>query len=323
MPAAKSACWVRKTRVEAMKQHEIVGIGANVFDTLIRVDTYPDQDTKKKAQSVSESGGGPCGTGLVAAAKLGAACAYIGHCSDDRAGQFLQGDFEARGVDTRYMTPMPDTSAFCSYVLLADDAASRTCVFHRGSVPPTQLGEAEKEAIAQAHVLMVDGNDLDAAVEGARIARENETLVLYDAGGLYEGVERLLALTDILIPSEEFSLKHTGVSTVQQASEELYRRYRPRVVVITQGKQGGWLFDGKRGYSYPAFPVEAVDTNGSGDVFHGAFAFGLTRGYTYDQCCVFASAVSALKCTAVGARKAVPTLEQTMVFLRSQGVETL
>ena len=46
---------------------QITGIGANVFDTLFRLDTYPTEDTKKKAQSVTESGGGPCGTGLVAA----------------------------------------------------------------------------------------------------------------------------------------------------------------------------------------------------------------------------------------------------------------
>ena len=50
---------------------QIVGIGANVFDTLYRLDTFPKEDTKQKAVSVTESGGGPCGTGLVAAAKLG------------------------------------------------------------------------------------------------------------------------------------------------------------------------------------------------------------------------------------------------------------
>lgn len=300
---------------------QITGIGANVFDTLYRLDSFPAEDTKQKAQSVTESGGGPCGTGLVAAAKLGASAAYIGHCSDDRAGQFLQADFEKYGVDTSYMTPIAGTTGFVSCIWLSDDTASRTCVFHRGTVPGTKLGEKEAAAIRGSQILMVDGNDLDAAVEGAKIAKEAGTLVLYDAGGRYPNVERLLALTDILIPSEEFALGHTGEQTVADAARKLWQMYSPKVVVITQGKVGGIVYDGEKVLRYPAFPVEAVDTNGSGDVFHGAFAFALTKGWDYGKCCVFSSAVSALKCLQVGARKGVPTYDATIAFLKDRGVE--
>lgn len=300
---------------------QIVGIGANVFDTLYRLETFPKEDSKQKAVSVTESGGGPCGTGLVAASKLGASCAYIGNCSDDSAGKFLREDFEKYGVSTEYMTPMENTGAFCSCIWLCDDTAARTCVFHRGTVPPTQIDEEAAKAIAEAKILMVDGNDLDAAVEGAKLARENGTLVLYDAGGQYPGVERLLALTDILIPSEEFALGHTGEENAANAARKLWQLYSPKVIVITQGKEGGILYDGEQILRYPAFPVEAVDTNGSGDVFHGAFAYALTRNFDYGKCCVFSSGVSALKCTRVGARKAVPGYDETIEFLRSRGVE--
>ena len=300
---------------------QITGIGANVFDTLFRLDSFPTEDTKQKAQSVTESGGGPCGTGLVAAAKLGASAAYIGYCSDDRAGQFLQADFEKYGVDTSYMTPIADTTGFVSCIWLADNTASRTCVFHRGTVPGTKISEREAAAIRDAEILMVDGNDLDAAVEGAKIAKEAGTLVLYDAGGRYPNVERLLALTDILIPSEEFALGHTGEETVADAARKLWQMYSPKAIVITQGKAGGILFNGEEVLRYPAFPVDAVDTNGSGDVFHGAFAFALTKGWDYGKCCVFSSAVSALKCLQVGARKGVPTYEATLSFLKERGVE--
>ena len=301
-----------------MRKNDIVGIGANVFDTLIRLDTFPAIDTKMKAQSFTEAGGGPCGTGLVAAAKLGAKCAYIGFSSDG-AGAFLRGDFEKYDVDTSYMKVIADTSAFSSCIWLADDSASRTIVFHRGTVPPTEIGEKEAAAIKEAKILMVDGNDLDAAVKGAEIARENGTLVLYDAGGLYPNVERLLPLVDILIPSEEFALGHTGEKTAEAAAKKLFETYSPKVVVITQGKKGGILFDGKTVTEYPAFPVEAVDTNGSGDVFHGAFAFALTQGWAYEKCCIFSSAVSALKCTKVGARVGVPVYDETLAFLKARG----
>ena len=299
---------------------QITGIGANVFDTLFRLDSFPTEDTKQKALSVTESGGGPCGTGLVAASKLGASTAYIGFCSDDRAGQFLKSDFEKYGVDTTHMTPVADTAAFASCIWLADDTASRTCVFHRGTVPATQIDNAAADAIRTSQILMVDGNDLDAAVAGAEIARASDTLVLYDAGGQYPNVEKLLKLTDILIPSEEFALGHTGTENVTDALKKLWQMYHPKVIVITQGKKGGVLYDGENILNYPAFPVEAVDTNGSGDVFHGAFAFALTKGWDYKKCCVFSSAVSALKCTKVGARNGVPDYASTIQFLQQRGI---
>ena len=72
---------------------------------------------------------------------------------------------------------------------------------------------------------------------------------------------------------------------------------------------------------YPAFLVDAIDSNGSGDVFHGAFAFCLTRGYNYYKACVFSSAVSALKCTKLGAREGVPSYTETMEFLKERGID--
>jgi len=166
---------------------------------------------------------------------------------------------------------------------------------------------------------MVDGNDMAAAIAGAKLAKKSGTKVLYDAGGLYEGVENLLPYADLLIPSEEFALGHTGAKTAEEAAKILFKKYNPEIVVITQGKNGGILYDGTQVQSYPAFVVDAVDTNGSGDVFHGAFAFCVTKGYNYFKACTFSSAVSALKCTKFGAREGVPTYEETIEFLKERG----
>ena len=297
---------------------QIVGIGANVQDTIYRLDTYPQQDTKQKAVSITQCGGGPCTTGLVAAAKLGATCAYIGNVSADATGEFLVKDLASYGVDISMTNAIPNTEGFRSCIWLADDQASRTCVFDRGNVPGTILGDQEIVAIQDAQLLMVDGNDLEAAISAAMIARKSGTTVLYDAGGLYPGVEKLLEQTDILIPSEEFACKHTAKSSPEDAATALFQKYQPKVVVVTQGKEGGTLFDGNRLIQYPAFPVDAVDTNGSGDVFHGAFAFALTKGWDYLRCCVFSSAVSALKCTQIGARKSIPDYDAVREFLHSR-----
>ena len=258
---------------------KIVGIGANVFDTLYNVPSYPTEDTKMRATASKSAGGGPVATGLVAAAKLGAKTAYIGVLSDDNGGKFLKEDFEKYGVATDLISVMSGYRSFASVLWLCADKATRTCVFDKGDLPALELNEKQKQAVKDAALLMVDGNELDAAVEAAKLARESGVKVLYDCGGLYPDVERLLSHTDIMIPSEEFSLGHTGCTTVEEAAKKLFDTYHPEVVVITQGKVGGILYDGNKVVNYPAFTVAAVDTNGAGDVFHGAFAAAVTMGY--------------------------------------------
>ena len=297
----------------------IVGIGANVYDTLITVPYYPTEDTKLKATGVKECGGGPCATGLVAAAKLGAEAAYIGALAGDGGGEFLLNDMKRFGMSTEYTDVIANSSSFSSYVVLSEKNATRTCVFNKENLPQCNLDDKKKDAVKNATILMVDGNDLDNAVCGAKVAKESGTKVLYDAGGLYEGIEKLLPYSDILIPSEEFSLAHTGKATAHEAAMALYEMYSPEVVVITQGVKGGIIYDGNEIKSYPSFKVEAIDSNGAGDVFHGAFAFSVSMGYNYYDSCVFSSAVSALKCTKLGARDGVPTYAETVKFLKERG----
>ena len=300
---------------------KIVGIGACVFDTLYEIPTYPTEDTKMRAGGSKAAGGGPVATGLVAAQKLGEDTAYIGVLSNDNGGVFLKNDFEKYGVDTSLVEVKDGYRSFASVLWLCADSKTRTCVFDKGNLPALVLNEAQKKAICDAEILMVDGNDLEAAVEGARIARESSTKILYDCGGLYEGVERLLALTDIMIPSEEFAIGHTGRDNAVDAAKRLYELYSPEVVVVTQGKRGGILFDGKTVTEYPIYPADVVDSNGSGDVFHGSFAAGIVKGFDFLKCCHFSSAVSAIKCMGVGARESVPNFDTVKEYMKENGYE--
>ncbi len=300
---------------------KIVGIGACVMDTLISLPNYPAEDTKLRASASKQAGGGPVATGIVAASKLGEDVAYIGVLSSDSAGQFLVSDFVKYGVDVDNVDILSGHRSFTSVIWLSAETASRTCVFDKGDLPPLKLNEDQIKAIKSAELLMVDGNEMDAAVEAAKIARENGVKVLYDCGGLYEGVERLLKYTDIMIPSEEFALGHTGCETPQQAAKKLYELYSPEVVVVTQGKKGGFIYDGKIITSYPIYPAKVIDSNGSGDVFHGAFAAGIVKGYDYLKCCHFSSAVSAIKCMGIGARESVPKFDTVKNYMKENGYE--
>jgi sugar/nucleoside kinase (ribokinase family) len=71
--------------------------------------------------------------------------------------------------------------------------------------------------------------------------------------------------------------------------------------------------------SVPGFPVRVVDTTGAGDVFHGAFLFGLLRGWEGRDILTFANAVAALKCTQMGGRAGIPRMDEVRAFLTERG----
>lgn len=302
----------RKKNADAL----VAGIGACVADTLYMIDRFPEEDTKLRAESSKMSGGGPVATGLVAVSKLGISSAYLGALSEDASGCFLAEDFQKYGVNISGIETYDKCHrSFSSVIWLNSETGSRTCVFDKGNLPAYQLKDSGRKLLQQAQILMVDGNELEAALNGADVIHASGGKVLYDAGGRYPNVEKLLAKTDIMIPSAEFALGITGTSDIGLAAVRLYEVYKPEVVVVTDGKNGGVLYQGEEVWHYPAFSVKVVDSNGAGDVFHGAFAAGIVRGFAYKDCCIFASAVSALKCTGVGARESVPDFETVKQFL--------
>jgi sugar/nucleoside kinase (ribokinase family) len=95
----------------------------------------------------------------------------------------------------------------------------------------------------------------------------------------------------------------------------------PRFAAITAGEQGCYYTDGDEARHCPAFSLDVVDTTGAGDVFHGAFAFALANQWPAAKSVEFASAAAALSCRALGGRRGIPTLEETLGFLRARGAE--
>lgn len=300
---------------------EVIGIGATVYDTLMLLEAYPREDTKAQGLRTLIQGGGPCATALVAMAQLGVSAGYMGTVGDDPFGRFMLRDLEKYGVSTAHVRLVPDAVSFHAVVLLSRETGSRTCVWNRGDVPPPSPGELDADALRAAKVLHLDGQMLEAAVHAAKLARDAGVKVSYDAGGAYPGVEKLLPYVDFLIPSEEYALKVTGGKTAEAAARSLYKAYRPEIVALTQGERGGILCRNGALSRYPAFPVEVVDSNGAGDTFHGAFVAGYLKGMDFTRCAVYASAVSALKCTHFGAREGIPADGQVRAFLAERGVE--
>ncbi len=292
----------------------VVGIGANVLDTVICMREYPAEDKKARAESVFSTGGGPVGNALVALARLGVSAEYLGGVSDDENGARLLEEFARFGVRTDRTVCVKGTKAFTSYILLSEKSGSRTCVFDRGTLPDREENVLFS-AIDGADVLHLDGNYLRSAIAAAKYARGRGVKVSLDAGGNYEGIGELLPYADILIPSEEFALAQTGKGTAEEAMLALQSAYSPEVLAVTQGAKGGLYYEDGACRAYPGFPVRCVDSNGSGDTFHGAFLAAYLRGMAREECCRFASAAAAIKCTRAGVRNALPDYGEVQKFL--------
>jgi len=280
---------------------KVVGLGACVLDTLINCDKYPIEDTKKKAEGIFLSGGGPVGNALVVISKLGVKAQVIGCFGGDSAGKYLLEDFKKYGVGVQNATVLEDKTSFVSYIVLATDTASRTCVFDRGSVPD-EPKLVDFSPIDNAYLLHLDGNYLECAITAAKYAKERGVKVSLDAGGLYSGIERLLPLVDILIPSAEFAKGITGKTTIPEAMAELLDKYNPEILVVTDGSNGGYYYDKGEILHYDSVKVKAVDTNGAGDTFHGAFVLAYCEGKSVKDACDFASKIAGYKCLHKGAR---------------------
>lgn len=297
---------------------QIVGIGAAVLDILVTVDSFPKEDTKLQSRQTKFQGGGPCFTGLVAASKLGVTSCYMGTLADDMYGDYLRKACDTYGVGRGNVRTIANSQSFHSVVLLNVSNASRTCIWNRGTVTPPECSDVNLDVLKNADYLHLDGHQMDCAIYAAGQAKALGVKVSLDAGNPYPGIDRLLPLVDVLIPSEEFALKYTGCATAEEAAAQLYAAYQPEVLIITQGSRGGFIWENGNAVRYPVFPVNAVDSNGAGDTFHGAFLAARVKGLPVSDAAVFASATSALKCTRVGAQEGIPSYEEVLSFMKEK-----
>jgi len=284
------------------------------MDYLCKVPHIPIDDKVPIIESLVQ-GGGPSVTAIVAAARLGAKTAFFGAVGDDDRGAQIVRGLKAEGIDTCGIRIRHNAESPAGFCWIEQKSGKRSIAWTRGSARPLSAREIDRDAIGTSSVLHMDGHQAKAAIAAAKTARKQGVTVSIDAGTLVPEIEELLGLSDIVIASEKFAGRYTGEADKIMAVKKLFTGNR-RFSAITLGKAGSIGFDGKRLFRCPAFKVDAVDTTGAGDVYHGAFIFDYARGHTWAECMRFAAAVSALKCTKFGGRTGIPDLKTAERFMR-------
>ena len=301
-----------------MKNFDFVGIGFCSNDHLAVLPFIP-MDTKVRMLSHRIMGGGPAANSTAGAASLGLSAAFVGTVGDDADGDMILRDFRAQGVDTSMVKVRPGATSAIAYLWIEEKTGNRSCAWTREGLDELTADEINPEAIAAAKILHVDGHNAAGAIAAAKVAREAGVLVNYDAGTHRDGMEELLGLADLMICSEEFILKLTGLKDAEEAVRQVWAKYRPKVCGATMGVRGSMAFNGKEFVRCPAFKVEkVVDTTGCGDLFHTGFAIRYLETQDLMECQRFGAAVSAIKCRGLSGRPpSAPTRAEVEAFLQA------
>jgi len=153
--------------------------------------------------------------------------------------------------------------------------------------------------------------------QGYNQARAAGVTVSLDAGTLVNGIDKLLELSDIIIASEKFAERYTGLSQPEE-SVKLFFDANCKFAAVTLGARGCVGFDGTELFKLPVFKVKVVDTTGAGDVFHGAYLYGHLSGWPIERTLRFANAAGAIMCTTQIGWAGIPTREVVENFLLKQ-----
>ena len=292
---------------------ELISIGLSVIDYLFLCDG-PLRERFGSASDHLVQGGGLAATAAVAMARLGGRVEMWTRVGDDPAGRFILEQFQQEGVDTSQVRVCPDgRSPACAVTVDRPNAERYFTYFGGRGLGPSPEG-LDFGRIDAARAILVDCCWPEAQVPAARRAREHGVPVCADVGGISERTRELIRLVDYPVYSAECARRYGGTGSIEEDLRRL-ADLGGRAPMVTLGSQGCiWLEDGQV-HRLPAFRVEVVDTTGCGDVFHGAFAFGLGRRWDVARNARFASAVAALKCRALGGRTGIPTYDEVATFL--------
>jgi len=310
--------------INTVPHFDVLGFGAVAVDDLLYVDAYPPAESKARVRRRLRQCGGLTGTALVAAARLGSRCAYVGALGNDDLSQFVIETFGREGIDSTYCTRRDDARPAHSTIVVDGGRGTRTIFSSVDGLIGADPRLPDAALIRCAGAVLIDHHGFEGTLRAARIARASGVGVVADfERNPQRQVTALLPLVDHLIVSQRFARELTGREDPGRAAEQL-RHDDAQAVIVTCGAAGCWYLGESedRARHFPAFEVEAVDTTGCGDVFHGAYASALARAEDLRGRIALASAAAALKARQRGGQAGCPAAQAVEEFLEMHGGST-
>ncbi len=316
-----------------MKKYQVCAIGNAMVDYEIEVGdaflqehqvekglmTLVDQDRQHELLSAEggnirkKQGGGSAANTMSAFSKLGGKGYYTCKVADDEDGRFYLNELIHDGLDTNLAPDqLPEGITGKCLVMVSPDA-ERTMNTFLGITTDLGLNDISEEAIVNSDYVYLEGalisseTGREALKKSKRIAEENGvkvSLTFFDPAMIKYFGDHMRELVgdhiDLIFCNEEEAQLFTGEDNIIDARQSLLE-VADRVA-ITQGKNGALIWDGDTFIDIEPFPVSAKDTTGAGDMFAGAFLYGITHGHSYASAGKFASLASSTVVAKYGPR---------------------
>lgn len=276
-------------------------------------------DAAKKGIKKKE-GGGSAANSIVATSMLGGKCFYSCKVANDEDGHFFLKDLLENGVDTNLDKNDLDEGVTGKVLIMVTPDAERTMNTFLGITTDFSTNEIREEALLDSKYLFIEGyliaseTGRAAMKEAKKIAEDNgikvsltfsdPSMVKYFKDEMTEVVGEGV---DLLFCNEEEAMLYTGKDSVAEAREAL--KAAATKFVITQGKNGAMIWDGDTFIDIEPYPVAATDTTGAGDMFSGAFLYGITHGHTLASAGTLASKTSSAVVAKFGPRMEATQLQ--------------
>lgn len=314
-----------------MKKYHVYGIGNALVDMEIEVSTeFLEKSGVDKGLMVlvdearqeellglvgthhKRACGGSAANTIIGARQLGARTFYSCKVANDEAGDFYFSDLMEHGVQTNLHGDRPaGTTGKCMVFITPD--ADRSMNSFLGITSTFSEEEIIWDELKDSEILYIEGylvtgdSGRNAAIKARQFAKENNVkvaftfsdpgIVSYFKDGLKEIIGEKI---DLLFCNEAEALAFTDKTDINEALKELSQVSHQ--VAITQGPRGALLWDGEKEVDILTRQVEAVDTNGAGDLFAGAFMYALTHGHSFADAGKLACACSSQLVTQFGPR---------------------
>lgn len=288
-----------------------LALGQANYDIYINVDDYPKEGSKDRFINKIGCGGGTACNAAYMLAKWGVSSTFAGVIGNDVYGTRVRKELESVGVDTRYIETSYEKDTVLSFVL----------VDNKNKIP-TSFDVADEfvklkkfDFDFQPDLIILDGNDTYASK--STLERFPKAVTVLRATRFNQDIANLALKVNYLICSLDFVSGHlkmpidsNNVQSLVNAYTELRGRYEHQNIIITLGHNGAMYMVGDQIKISPALKIDVVDTSGCGDIFTGAFSYGVASSFTLEKSIKYGNIAAGLATRVVGGRLSIPKLDE-------------
>ncbi len=295
----------------------IVCAGMAVIDHVYRIAEFPAPGTKTRAEDFFSVLGGCAANAAVAIRRLGGRARVVsplgGPDGSDLTGDNVLAKLRRETVDVAHIVRMSGVASSRSSIFI-DAGGERTIVSYRDPGLERARPRDPAGAIAGADAVLADNRFPEFVLPIVRKAAVGGRIVALDGDKPMELTDELLILPTHIVFSAD-GLRSTARTEDMSAALRIVSQHTRAFIGVTRGADDMLWMEGESVQRLPAFPVNAVDTLGAGDVFHGAFVLALAEGAGIAAAMRFAAATAALKCTRIGGGGSAPNRVEVDRFL--------